>query len=61
MKNHQQPRPKAKKRKVRDAMMDKKMKNIFTPFTENTQKQLTEQTDKKEIEIVKMKMKQTTI
>jgi hypothetical protein len=47
------------KRKVHDAMMDEKMKKPFATFTENTQKQLTEQAEKHAIQIAEMK--QTTI
>jgi hypothetical protein len=36
-------------------MMDEKMKCLFATFTENTQKQLTEQAEKHAIQIAEMK------
>jgi hypothetical protein len=50
---------KEKRKDKHDSMMDEKMKCLFTTFTENTQKQLTEQAEKHAIQIADMK--QSTI
>jgi hypothetical protein len=50
---------KQKRKYKHDAIMDEKIKRLFSMFTENTQKQLTKQAEKHAIQIAEMK--RTTI